>query len=106
MYSPDKILKVKVTAARSNPGHTMALHTDILQLMCLPSINFLHLTVSEILPRQSFKDQGHYNKVKGEINVTTNKGHYQVSTSYTLQFLRYSSGKILFPTADLIFLRD
>ena len=26
-YSPDKILKVKVTTARSNQGHTMTLHT-------------------------------------------------------------------------------
>ena len=26
-YSPDKILKLKVTAARSNQGHTMMLHT-------------------------------------------------------------------------------
>ena len=98
-YSPDKILKVKVTTARSkvksrshhdvaqlhpltnvptkyqlptpygfqdiawtrfyrsrslrqgqraNQGHTMMLHTYIPYPMSLPSINFLHLTVSEI----------------------------------------------------------
>ena len=33
------------------------------------SINFLYLTVSKIYPRQDFKGQGHYGKVKGQINV-------------------------------------
>ena len=32
--------------------------------MSLPSINFLHLTVSEIQPGQDFQTQGHYSKVK------------------------------------------
>ena len=104
-YSPDKILKVKVTTARSkvksrsdhdvphlqplnnvpakyqlptpygcrdiartrfsnsrslqhgqrlNQGQTMTLHTYTLQPMSLPSMNFLHLTVSEIQPGQTF----------------------------------------------------
>ena len=104
-YSPDKILKVKVTSAtskvksrshhdvahlrpltnvpakyqlptpygcrdiartrfsnsrslrqgqRSNQGHTMTLHTYTPQPMSLPSMNFLHLTVSEIQPGQLF----------------------------------------------------
>ena len=103
-YSPDKILKVKVTSAtskvksrshhdvahlqpltnvpakyqlptpygcrdiartrfsnsrslrqgqRSNQGHTMMLHTYTPQPMSLPSMNFLHLTVSEIQPGQT-----------------------------------------------------
>ena len=46
-YSPDKILKVKVTTARSNQGHTLTLHTNP-QPRSLPSFIFLHLTVSEI----------------------------------------------------------
>ena len=46
--------KLKVTAARSNQGHTMTLHTYTTQPMSLPSINFLHLMVSEIQPRQTF----------------------------------------------------
>ena len=62
--------------------------------MSLPSINFLHLTVSEIKPGQDFIGQGHYSKVKGQINVTQsrctptlpNQCPYQVSTSYTLRF--------------------
>ena len=70
--------------------------------MSLPSINFLHLTVSEIQPGQDFIGQGHYGKVKGQIKVTpwrctttpTNQCPYQVSTSYTLQFPRYSPDKI------------
>ena len=34
------------------------------------SINFLHLSVSEIWPGQDFIGQGHYGKVKDEIKVT------------------------------------
>ena len=74
--------------------------------MSLPSINFLHLTVSEIQPGQDFQTQGHYGKVKGQIKVKArrctptplNQCPYQVSTSYTLRFLRYSPDK-LFPAA-------
>ena len=53
-YRPDKIFKFKVTTARSNQGQTMMLHTYTSQPMSLPSINFLHLTVSEIQPGQTF----------------------------------------------------
>ena len=38
---------------RSNQGQTMTLHTYTPQPMSLPSMNFLHLTVSEIQPRQT-----------------------------------------------------
>ena len=71
--------------------------------MSLPSINFLHHTVSEIHPGQGFIGQGHYGKVKGHIKVTPwrctptppDQSPYQVSTNYTLWFPRYSSDKIL-----------
>ena len=71
--------------------------------MSLPSFNFLHLTVSEIQPWKDFQTQGHYGKVKGQINVTPsrctstspNQCPYVVLTSYTLQFLRYSLDTIL-----------
>ena len=36
----------------------MTLHTYNPQLMSLPNINFLHLTVSKIQPRQDFIGQG------------------------------------------------
>ena len=39
---------------RSNQGQTMTLQIYTPQSMCLPSINFLHLTVSEIQPGQTF----------------------------------------------------
>ena len=53
--------------------------------------------------QQDFKDQGHYDKVIGQIKVTPcrctptspNQCPYQVSTSYTLRFWRYSPDKIL-----------
>ena len=69
--------------------------------MSLVSINFLHLTVSEIQPGQDFIGQGHYSKVKGQILVRPctptppNQCPYQVSTSYTSRFPRYSPDKIL-----------
>ena len=63
----------------------------------------LHLTVSDILPRQDFIGQGDYGKVKGQIKVTPwhctptppNQCPNQVSTFYTLWFPRYSPNKIL-----------
>ena len=61
----NKILKVKVTTAGSNQGHTMMMHTFNLIPMSLSSINILHITVSEIWPGQHFIGQGHYGKVKG-----------------------------------------
>ena len=55
--------------ARSNQGHIMTLHTYNPKPMSLPSINFMHLTVSEIWPGQDFIGQGHYGKFKGQIKV-------------------------------------
>ena len=74
--------------------------------MFLQSINFLHLTASEIQPGQDFIGQGHYTKVKVKSRSYHDNAHlqppnqcpYQVSTCYNLQFLRYRSEK-LFPTA-------
>ena len=43
----------------------MTLHTHNPKSMSLQSINFLHLTVSEIQIGQAFIGQGHYGKVKG-----------------------------------------
>ena len=42
----------------------MTLHAYIPQQISLPSINFLHLTVSKIYPKQDFIDQGHYDKAR------------------------------------------
>ena len=53
-HNPDKIFKLKVTAVRANQGRTMMLHTYIPQPISLPSINFLHIMVSEIQPGQTF----------------------------------------------------
>ena len=64
----------------SNQGHTMTLHTYNPQLMSLPRINFLHLAVSKIQPRQDFIGQGHYDKVKGQIKVTNVPTKYQLPT--------------------------
>ena len=46
------------------------MHTYNPKAMSLPTIKFLHFTVSEILPGQNFKGQGHYGKVKCQIKVT------------------------------------
>ena len=63
--------------------------------------------VLEIQPGQDFQTQGHYGKVKSKLNHDVahlppppppppppHQFPYQVSTSYTLQFPRYSPGKI------------
>ena len=66
------ILKVKVTTTslkvKLRSDHDAA-HLHPLTNASLPNINFLHLTVSEILPGQDFIGQGHYIKVKGQIKV-------------------------------------
>ena len=48
--------------------------------------------------QQDFKGQGHYDKVKSRSHhyaTPPNQCPYQASTSYTLQFPRYSPDKIL-----------
>ena len=47
----------------------MKLHT-VNKLVSLPSINFLYITLFDIWSGQTFKDQGHYGKVKSHIGVT------------------------------------
>ena len=44
---------------------TITFYTYTVQPMTLLIINFPHLTVSEIQPKQDFKGQCHYGKVKG-----------------------------------------
>ena len=58
--------------------------------MSLPSINFLHLTVSKIYPGQDFIGQGHYSKVKSRSGhdvahlhpLTNVPTKYQLPTPY------------------------
>ena len=65
------ISRMRFYRARSQlQGHATTLHIYNPSPMSLPSINFLHLTVSEIQPGQDFQTQGHYGKVKGQIKVT------------------------------------
>ena len=78
---------------RSNQGQTMMLHTYTPEPMSLPSINFLHLTVSEIQSGQDFIGQGHYSKVKlrshhdvAHLHPLTNvPTKYQLATPYAFQ---------------------
>ena len=64
----------------------MTLHTYNSQQMSLPSIIFLHLTVSEILPGQDFIGQGHYSKIKGQIKVTPSQAHLQPTTNVPTKY--------------------
>ena len=70
-HNLDKILKVKVTTARSKVKSRSYHDAAHLQPppMSLPSINFIHLIVSEIWPRHDLIGQGHYGKVKGQVKV-------------------------------------
>ena len=52
----------------------MALHTYTPQPMSLPSINFLHLTVSEIQPGQTFPPPAHLDNMGENNNPTALKG--------------------------------
>ena len=73
----------------------MMLHTYNLLPLSLSSIDFLHLTVSEISPGQDFIGQGHYSKVKGQIKAHHDVAHlhpptnvptkYQIPTPYCFQ---------------------
>ena len=49
--------------------------------MPLPTINFLHFMVSEILSGQNFKGQGHYGKVKS-------RSHHDVAHLHPLSNVR------------------
>ena len=62
----------------------MTSHTYTPEPMSLPSINFLHLTVSEIQPGQDFMGRGHYSKVKSrsDRNVTHLHPLTNVPTKY------------------------
>ena len=81
----------------------MILRTYNSQPMSLANINFLHLIISEIYPGQDFigprslrqgqrSNQGHTMTLHTD---NSQQMSYQVSTSYTLQSLRYSPEKIL-----------
>ena len=73
----------------------MTLHTYNSQPMCLPSINFLHIKVSEIQPRQEFKGQGTMamSKVKSSPHYDVAHPHpltnvpstYQLPTPYSFR---------------------
>ena len=70
---PVKILNFKVTMTmwKVKLDHTIMLPTYNPQAMSLSRINFIHLMVSEILPGQNFKCQGHFGTIKSQIKVTS-----------------------------------
>ena len=81
----------------------MTMHTYNPQPMSLPSVNFLHLMVSEIYSQDKILhvDTTAMSKVKSRSQHDVahlhppNQCPYQVSTSYTLQFPRYSPDKVI-----------
>ena len=62
--------------------------------MTLPSINFLHLTVSEIQPRQDFIGQGHYGKVKSGSHHDVAHLHPLTSVQTSINFLQLTVSEI------------
>ena len=56
---------------RSNQGQTMTLHTYTPQPISLPSMNFLHLKVSEIQPGQTISRPPAHPDTMGENNTPT-----------------------------------
>ena len=55
---------------RSNPGHTMTLHTYNTRPMSLPNINFQPPYGFRNIAQTGMIGQGHYGKVKDQIKVT------------------------------------
>ena len=55
--------------------------TAFLQLINSTGINFLHLTVSTILPGQDFQTQGHYGKVKSRSDHDVAHLHFLTNVS-------------------------
>ena len=81
---------------RANQGHIIILHTYTPKLMYISSINFLHFTVFEIWPdkisaRANVKSRSHHD----DAHQHHSQYPYQISTSYSLWFLRISADKIL-----------
>ena len=54
--------------------------------MSLPSINFIHLTVSKIQPGQDFIGQGHYSKVKGQLRSHHDGAHLHTLTNVPAKY--------------------
>ena len=77
-YSLDKIIKVNVTTIQS---HTMTLHTYNCQPISLLIIDFLHLTVSEILPSKIFKIK------EGQIKVIITLHTYNTCKPMSVPFI-------------------
>ena len=73
---------------RSNQSHTMMLQTYTPQEIVPLSVNFLHLRASEIYPRQDFKVQDHFSRVKDHIRVSlsqhTLRSPTNVPTNYQI----------------------
>ena len=98
-------------AGAKSVAHLMKFHLlqwEVVKVKFLMNSN-MTLTVlnlhqrTDLKVQEDFIGQGHYSKVKGQIKVTPrhctptppNQCPYQVSTSYTLRFPRYSPDKIL-----------
>ena len=104
--NPDKILKLIDTMTRSKVKSRS--HHEVAHLQPPTNVPTKYQLSSPYgfrdTARTRFIGQGHYSKVKGQIKVTLrpctptppNQLPYQVSTTYTLRFLRYSPDK-LFP---------
>ena len=84
-YSLDQFYRSRsLQGQRSNQGQTMTLHTYNPGPMSLQSINFLHLTISEIQPWQDFIGHGDYDiaYLQPPTNVPTKN---QLPTPYSFR---------------------
>ena len=107
-YSPDKILYVKVTTARSKVKSRS--HHDVAHLHSLTNVptkyqlptpyGFRDIARTRFSNSRSLRQGQRSNQGQTMTLQPThpNQCPYQVSTSYTLRFLRYSPDK-LFPAA-------
>ena len=90
-FSPDVILKVKVTIARSYQCHTMTLHTYTPNQSSYQISTFYTLGFYKIETKQYFKDQGPYGKAKTKSHLEIAHLHPQPMFRLSINFLHLFS---------------
>ena len=85
-WSPPKHSRAPCTKIKSQTKLRPWDCTPTPRQQCLPSINFLHLTICDIWTRQDFRSQGHCSKVKlrSDHGVTYLHAATNVCTKYEL----------------------
>ena len=95
-YSPEKIFKLKVFTARSKDKSRS--HHDVVRLypqpMFLPNNNFLHLSVSEIRPRQTPTHTHYCPPARSPLTYPERMGENNTSTALKGFMVKLKAGSL------------